>query len=161
MWVRLKSDKPVLKPCCRTEVRPTGGIYSAAMARPGPDVVVDHVILDRWTATDLIGALDGVPTTLVGVRLGEPELSRRERAREIRTLGQAAAQLPVVHAHVSYDLEVDTARLSAEGAADGVLRGLAQQPRLGQRCHQHGQRGEIPRRQAAGKRYGHAPQRGA
>jgi len=101
----------------------------AAMARTGADVVVDHVILDRWTATDLIGALDGVPTTLVGVRLGEPELSRRERAREIRTLGQAAAQLPVVHAHVSYDLEVDTARLSAEEAADAVLRWLAEKPR--------------------------------
>lgn len=97
----------------------------AAMALTGVDVVVDHVILDPWTARDLDRALDGVPATIVGVRLEERELSRREREREIRTLGQAAAQLPVVHAHVSYDLEVDTGRLSAEEAADAVLRWLA------------------------------------
>jgi chloramphenicol 3-O phosphotransferase len=101
----------------------------AAMARTGVDVVVDHVILDPWTAADLGRALDGVPTALVGVRLEEPELSRRERAREIRTLGQAAAQLPVIHAHVSYDLEVNTGHLTADEAADAVLRWLpAHQP---------------------------------
>lgn len=52
-------------------------------------------------------------------------LAERERLRGDRTLGQALAQVPVVHAHGAYDLEVDTSTLDPERAADVVLSWLA------------------------------------
>lgn len=97
----------------------------AALAGAGNEVVADHVLLDRESVLDLAGALHGLPAALVGVRLEEPHLSRRESERGNRTLGQAAAQLPVVHAHGPYDVEVDTAVLAPEDAAEAVLTWLA------------------------------------
>ena len=96
----------------------------AALAAAGCDVVVDHVLLEPRWALDLVQALEGVPTVLVGVRLPAEVLAERERARADRTLGQALSQLPAVHAHGSYDLEVDTAVLGADEAADAVLAWL-------------------------------------
>lgn len=97
---------------------------AAAHALAGFDVVVDHVLLlPRWVR-DLRTAMTGLDVTMVGVRCGEPVLSQREAARRNRTLGQAAAQLHDVHAHLAYDLEVDTAALDPPRAADQVMRGL-------------------------------------
>nr|WP_122263813.1 hypothetical protein [Ornithinimicrobium cerasi] len=60
----------------------------------------------------------------------EPVLSVREAERTDRTLGQAAAQLPAVHAHGDYDLLVDTGVLTADQAADSVLRWIDSGPTL-------------------------------
>jgi chloramphenicol 3-O phosphotransferase len=101
---------------------------AAATARSGLDVVVDHVLLDPAWAGDLAAVLAGLPTLFVGVRLPLAVLVERERDRGDRTLGQAAAQHPVVHAHGGYDLEVDTAELDPDAAADAVLSRLAAGP---------------------------------
>lgn len=93
----------------------------AALARSGCDVVVDHVLLERCWALDLVRALEGVPTVLVGVRLPAEVLAQREADRADRTLGQALAQLAAVHAHGGYDVEVDTSVLDPDGAAEAVL----------------------------------------
>lgn len=97
----------------------------AALARSGCDVVVDHVLLERRWALDLVAALEGVPTVLVAVRLPAKVLAQREVDRADRTLGQALAQLPAVHAHGPYDVEVDTSVLDPAQAAEVVLSWLA------------------------------------
>jgi chloramphenicol 3-O phosphotransferase len=105
---------------------------AAATARSGLDVVVDHVLLDPVWVRDLAAVLTGLPTLFVGVRLPLEVLVERERGRGDRTLGQAAAQYPVVHApggrDLAYDLTVDTAELDPDRAADAVLSGLAAGP---------------------------------
>lgn len=110
----------------------------AALARAGCDVVLDHVLLERWLAVDLLQALDGVPTVLVGVQLPREVLAERERGRADRTLGQALAQLPAVHGHGGYDVEADTSVLEpgrggrggpgVAGHAGGADRGRSLAP---------------------------------
>jgi chloramphenicol 3-O phosphotransferase len=80
----------------------------AAMAQAGNDVVVDHVLSERWRLLDCLRLLDGYEVTFVAVRCSPEELIARERARGDREAGHAAAQLADVHAHGIYDLECDT-----------------------------------------------------
>ena len=103
---------------------------AAASAECGLDVVLDHVLLDRESAVELARSLHCVPAALIGVRCDEPVLSQREAQRAERTLGQAAAQLPIVHAHGAYDLVVDTATLDVDQAADAVMRWVESGPDL-------------------------------
>ncbi|MEU7409986.1 MULTISPECIES: chloramphenicol phosphotransferase CPT [Streptomyces] len=83
----------------------------AATVRAGAKVVVDDVFLggaasqDRWR-----GALDGLSVLWVGVRCDPAVAAGREIARGDRAEGMAASQAGLVHAGVSYDLQVDTTR---------------------------------------------------
>ncbi|MCV2392691.1 DUF429 domain-containing protein [Actinotalea sp. M2MS4P-6] len=95
---------------------------AAALAAAGFDVVVDHVLLEPEWASDLTEVLRGTRAVLVGVLCPADPLVQRERERQSRTLGQALAQLPYVHAHGRYDVEVDTSELDVTGARDAVLR---------------------------------------
>ena len=94
---------------------------AAALAAAGFDVVVDHVLLEPAWSRDLAEVLRATRAVLVGVRCEPPVLVERERDRGERTLGQATAQLPYVHRHGDYDVEVDTAVLDVPAAADAVL----------------------------------------
>ncbi|MFF0264522.1 chloramphenicol phosphotransferase CPT family protein [Kribbella sp. NPDC004536] len=90
----------------------------AGMASAGNDVIVDHILGERWRLDDCLTVLDGLPVLFVGVQCSLPELERRERDRGNRTIGLAAVQFPLVHAHGVYDVEVDSEELSpAECAA--------------------------------------------
>lgn len=90
----------------------------AGMAAAGNDVIVDHILGERWRLDDCLTVLDGLPVLFVGVRCSLPELERRERERGNRTIGRAAVQFPLVHDHGAYDVEVDSEELSpAECAA--------------------------------------------
>lgn len=102
----------------------------AALASSGLDVVVDHVLLTPAWAADLAAALSDVRAALVGVHCPVDVLAQRERDRANRTLGQAAAQQPFVHAHGAYDVEVDTSLLTPDAAADTVVAWLARAPSL-------------------------------
>jgi chloramphenicol 3-O phosphotransferase len=63
---------------------------------------------------------------LVAVRCPLAVVEQRERDRRDRTLGQAAAQYAVVHAHgATYDVEVDTSVLSPDVAAARIVAALA------------------------------------
>ena len=99
----------------------------AAMARAGAPVIVDEVLLggaagqDRWRA-----ALDGIATLWVGVHCDPAVLAERERTRGDRVVGMAADQLPLVHAGVTYDLEVDTTHQSPEECAGRIVAVLDQ-----------------------------------
>ncbi|MGY4768049.1 phosphotransferase-like protein [Kribbella sp. CWNU-51] len=56
----------------------------------------------------LLTAFTGLRVYFVGVRCSLPELRRRELERGNRTVGRAELQLPLVHQHGVYDVEVDT-----------------------------------------------------
>ncbi|MGH3297620.1 MAG: chloramphenicol phosphotransferase CPT [Trebonia sp.] len=81
----------------------------AATARAGARIIIDDVFLggaasqQRWRE-----ALPGLAVLWVGVRCDVAVAAGREVARGDRTQGMAAAQANLVHAGVSYDLEVDT-----------------------------------------------------
>jgi chloramphenicol 3-O phosphotransferase len=97
----------------------------AALAASGLSVIVDHVVLERAWLDDLRARLDRVDWRLVGVRCPLTVVEQRERDRRDRTLGQAAAQFEVVHAHgVPYDVEVDTSSLTPEAAAVRIIATL-------------------------------------
>lgn len=97
----------------------------AGMAAGGNNVVVDHVLSERWRLLDCLDVLDGYDVVLVGVRCSLEELERRELARGDRTPGTAALQYERVHAHGIYDVECDTGTTSTEDCARLVKDFLA------------------------------------
>ena len=95
---------------------------AAAWSRAGFDVAVDHVLLDRATATDLSEALDGLPVLHLGLTCDEVELERREAERVDPTLAHAVAQLVASREVVVRDVEIDTTDRAVEDVAELVLR---------------------------------------
>lgn len=80
----------------------------AALARAGNHVLADHVLVEPSWLDECAEVLGDLPAFLVGIRCPLDVLMRREQERKDRTLGQAQAQFPIVHARAVYDLEVDT-----------------------------------------------------
>lgn len=89
----------------------------AGMARAGNDIVVDHVLSERWRLLDCLMVLAGLDVVFVGVHCSAEELDRRERARGDRDPGQAAGHAEQVHAHGNYDIECDTTAASPRDCA--------------------------------------------
>ena len=107
--------------------RLAGGMHRAvaALARAGSNVVSDDVFFHRAWARDWARALDGIDAWLVGLRCAEEALERRERDRDDREHGEARAEAAVIHDGVPYDLELDSATLSADALATAVLDHVA------------------------------------
>ena len=96
----------------------------ASLADAGLSVIVDHVLLEPDWVVDLARRLAGHEVLFVGVRCPREVVVERERARRDRTIGQAAAQVDVVHRAGGYDLEIDTSVLSPEAAAEVIARAV-------------------------------------
>lgn len=101
----------------------------AGMAAAGNNVVVDHIFSAEWRLRDCLSVLVPQDVVLVGVRCPAEELERRERERGDRPVGLAAAQLEQVHAHGIYDIECDTAELTARECAVRIKEFLPDRPR--------------------------------
>jgi chloramphenicol 3-O phosphotransferase len=97
---------------------------AAALARCGLNVIVDHVILDPGWADEMRRLWTGLDVCFVGVRCPLEVVVAREAERKDRTLGQAEAQFGVVHAWMSYDVEVDTSVLTPAEATSRILAAL-------------------------------------
>ena len=97
----------------------------AALALAGNDLIFEHVLLYPEWADDLREALAGIRVTYVAVRCAEDVLDQRERERADAVIGQARGQSVLVHANVTYDVEVDTSRMSASEAAEAIGRSLS------------------------------------
>jgi chloramphenicol 3-O phosphotransferase len=110
--------------------RTRAGFHRAAagMARAGNDVIVDHVLSERWRLLDCLQVMDGLDVVFVGIRCAPAELARRELARGDREPGSAVAQQELVHAHGDYDLECDTTSTSARNCADAIRDFVAHGP---------------------------------
>lgn len=65
---------------------------------------------------------------LIGLHCPLEVLEQRERDRKDRTLGQAREQFHVIHKYVTYDLELDTSKLTVEECAEGVVERLKSPP---------------------------------
>jgi chloramphenicol 3-O phosphotransferase len=89
-----------------------------ATARAGAGVIVDDVFLggaasqDRWRK-----AAGGLTVLWAGVRCDSAVAAGREIARGDRARGMAASQAQIVHAGVTYDVEVDTTRTESLACA--------------------------------------------
>lgn len=99
------------------------GMHQAieALARAGNNVIADHVLVEEIWWQDCIRRFSDLPVFLVGVRCPLEIVEHREKARRNRTLGQARAQLGVIHGRGIYDLDVDTSRYSAEECASQIV----------------------------------------
>lgn len=97
----------------------------AAVAAAGLNVIVDHVLLEQAWVDDFTRLWAPFDVLFVGVRCPLDVVVRRELERRDRTLGQAEAQVRVVHRWADrYDLEVDTSVLSPDDAVAVIARAL-------------------------------------
>jgi len=94
----------------------------AALSETGNNVIADHVLVEPQWMQECVTLLSDLPAYLIGVRCPKDILEQREKMRKNRTLGQAAAQFDLVHAHGVYDLEVDTSISSPEECALQIKR---------------------------------------
>ena len=96
----------------------------AAMAAEGCNMVVDEVIFDPGVIADYRALLAPYDLHVVGVHAPLDVLEAREKARGDRAIGLARSQFGVVHAGVTYDLEIDTSRGSPEECARILIETL-------------------------------------
>ncbi|MFE5476404.1 chloramphenicol phosphotransferase CPT family protein [Nocardia sp. NPDC056541] len=89
----------------------------AAMASAGNDIVMDHVLSEPWRLRDCLTVMHGIDVVFVGVHCSLDELQRREQQRGDRRVGTAADQIHSVHAHRTYDLELDTSTDTIENCS--------------------------------------------
>ncbi len=96
----------------------------AAFARAGNDLIVDDVFVDPAWFDGWQNELAGIEWLLVGVLAPLDVLEEREQARGNRILGEARAQVDVIHRGIEYDLTIDTSVQSPEECADAILGAL-------------------------------------
>jgi chloramphenicol 3-O phosphotransferase len=97
----------------------------AGMAAAGNNVVMDHVLSERWRLLDCLAVLADFDVVFVAVRCAPAELARRERLRGDREPGLAVAQQELVHTHGCYDIECDTTTASPLDCALSIKEFLA------------------------------------
>jgi chloramphenicol 3-O phosphotransferase len=96
-----------------------------ALAQAGNDLIVDHIVETAAWMSDLVRLLEQFDVYFVGVHCPLAELERRERARGDRRAGEARNDFETVHAHCTYDLEVDGTRAVGENVDVVVSAWLA------------------------------------
>lgn len=87
----------------------------------GMNVIVDSVMLS--IPKDYIDLLINSPVMFVNVKCDYiDELSRREKDRGDRNIGQAETQLDKLSCNIVYDILLDTFERSMEECADIIIR---------------------------------------
>ena len=92
----------------------------AALAGQGNSLIVDDVMFGGDEAAEYRRLLGRFDVRLVGLFAPLEVLEQRERDRGDRDLGLARWQYERVHRGVTYDLEIDTTRLTPEEAAQTI-----------------------------------------
>jgi chloramphenicol 3-O phosphotransferase len=92
----------------------------------GAAIIFDEVFLSGAAAQKrLATVLDGLPVLWVGMRRDPDAAAAREARHCDRVLEIAATQVAVVHQAVTYDIEIDTARISPRGCAQIIVDRIA------------------------------------
>ena len=99
-----------------------------ALVKTGNWVVADVVLEEKILVAEAAKALWDQRAYLIGVHCNAEELKRREGQRGDRALGMAIGQLDKVHAHDSYDFEVDTTATDPTTCAAQIAAFLAEDP---------------------------------
>ncbi len=89
----------------------------ASLTGMGNNLIVDDVILNLEALKLRAKILENFQLLFVGVRCSLEVAEKREQDRGDRDLGFVKFQFPLVHAHCSYDLEVDTSANSLKECA--------------------------------------------
>ena len=97
----------------------------AAMAEADFNVIVDHVLVRQDWTEQCARLLADKYVLFVGVHCPLDELERREALRDERRQGFARSQFDYIHAGKTYDVEVDTSRVTTEEAVEIILEALA------------------------------------
>lgn len=90
----------------------------------GVNLIVDHILHDKFTQDHCLEVLHRHPVLFVGVHCPVEELERREKARGDRPVGQGRKQLDFVHKREVYDIEVNTFLESIECCANRIAAKL-------------------------------------
>ena len=90
----------------------------------GLGVVVDDAILTRELMDDWVTALAGVDVFFVGVHCSAEELTLRATARRDRDPAGVLEGMKRVHAHATYDLEVDSTVTPSSALAAQIIVAL-------------------------------------
>ena len=93
----------------------------ARLAEMGHFLIIDNAMDRTEHAIDLLERIRGYTVLLVGVHCSLEELNRRERERQDRTIGEAAAQFNRVHRGFMYDVEVDSSTKGPSELASEIL----------------------------------------
>ena len=96
----------------------------AALADAGNNVIIDDIIMQSEFLDDYVAVLQSFDVLFVGVCCPLDEINRREATRPGRFPGTALGHFQVVHAHGSYDVQVDTSRQSPAECAQAVMKCL-------------------------------------
>ena len=97
----------------------------AAFAERGNNVIVDHVLKEKWWAVECQALFKPFNTIFVGVHCPIEQLEIREKERGDRPVGLARFQLKTVHLHITYQVEVDTYLNSPQECATKIWQYLA------------------------------------
>lgn len=117
-----------------------GNIYNQTMSlmyktigmfsRQGKNVIVDHIIFNNdfldsenkdGTLEDAVNQLFDCPVLFVRVMCDLYELRRRERERGDRNIGHAESQLKYLEPQDTYDLIIDTSKLSIDECITQII----------------------------------------
>lgn len=101
---------------------------AATWARSGFDVAVEHVLLDRITATDLAASIDGLSVLHVGLTCDPDVLEDRERDHIGATgvgSGEAVVELEATQDVAVRDLVLDTTEMATEEIVDAIIDAVA------------------------------------
>lgn len=78
------------------------------LANMGHHLIIDDVAFGKKQVDEWKKLLKDFSVLWIGVNAPLPILEEREKVRKNRMVGSARGQFHKVHAHVTYDLEIDT-----------------------------------------------------
>jgi chloramphenicol 3-O phosphotransferase len=98
------------------------GMYRAyaALATAGNNVIVDDVVFDTRVLKEAVNILHGFKVLFVGIKCPFEIAEQREQERGDRFLGLVKAHYDLVHAHGTYDFEIDTSILTPMECANQI-----------------------------------------
>ena len=100
----------------------------AATAKRGNNILADHVFVEKAWVDECANLFVDMNAYLIGIQCPLEILEQRERDRKDLTLGQARAQFDVIHKYTTYDLEVDTSKLTTDECAQKIIERLQSPP---------------------------------
>jgi len=89
----------------------------ASMVEAGNNIVIDDIILEAEFLDDYIGVFKPYQVLFVGVTCPKQVINERELGRPGRFPGTAIGHFETCHAHKTYDVVVDTSRMSPNDCA--------------------------------------------